>query len=196
MEKQRELVLAHLISNSTSSRALLGQATHPLRSTTAPHLPNHPATVEKMFNAECVCRTLEAEKVQELSAVIRHRHVTSDSHLNHEAPTTDFSGPTKNVEYLNGATRKIQARTAPSFTHLAEHVPLRSNCDASFQGERHHMTLPMSYNPFAKLSRIDVPTNMRAEQCGDGRRAVLMSKEEEEEFAAYLFLKQSAFKVE
>jgi len=176
---ERELILAHVTKTITGD-ALPCHTDNPFRSTPVAHLPVHPTTGERVLSAEYATRTLQTEQARMLDSTIP-------------------SMISKNEELRNIFARDVQSRMAPLLAQSSDQSPPKSNRYAGYsksaclQGERQRV-LPTGCNPpLTQLSHSEEQRNVRATHYGSGRRVVVMSKEEEREFAAYLFLKRRGF---
>ena len=202
MEIQRELLARSMmphevtLSGATAPRPIMGSSlsNHPYYGTTA-------STAQRMLNVERAERILEAEHMLGQN----HRNNTNINNPSQERIASNIlCSPKTHEESMDAAVRDMQSRMAPSFLHLPERPPPRINGYESYEGsaysqrERQNMPLPMSYNRLAKISQGE---HSREGSCeaqmalGGARsgRAVMMSHEEEGEFAKYLIMKRSTY---
>mmetsp|Transcript_37735 Transcript_37735/g.69331 ORF Transcript_37735/g.69331 Transcript_37735/m.69331 type:complete len:692 (+) Transcript_37735:275-2350(+) len=202
MEMQQELLMDRSMmpltvtpSGASATRSIMGSSSYYTNNSTAQRMRSVSVEVER---AE---RILEAEHMLGQN----HRSNTNSNNPNQERIASNILGSSKTHENgMDTAVRDMQSRMAPPFLHLSERPPPRSNGHESYessaysQRERQNMSLPMSYNRLAKISQGEHSMEGLCEAqrtIGEARsgRAVMMSCEEEEEFARYLIMKRSGY---
>mmetsp|Transcript_17102 Transcript_17102/g.30192 ORF Transcript_17102/g.30192 Transcript_17102/m.30192 type:complete len:698 (-) Transcript_17102:128-2221(-) len=202
MEMQQELLMDRSMmpltvtpSGASATRSIMGSSSYYTNNSTAQRMRSVSVEVER------------AERILEAEHMLGQNHLsnTNSNNPNQERIASNILGSSKTHENgMDTAVRDMQSRMAPPFLHLSERPPPRSNGHESYessaysQRERQNMSLPMSYNRLSKISQGEHSMEGLCEAqmtIGEARsgRAVMMSCEEEEEFARYLIMKRSGY---